>query len=130
MGWESTTMKSKEVEFLSQGVAVRGDLLLPDGDGPHPVVVMARGWCYVKELRQPQYALECVDRGLGPLISEDRTPGAGDGERRQHLDPWAQSEDYRSGISCGEARPDIDAGRIGVWGISNSGGHALLLGAG
>jgi fermentation-respiration switch protein FrsA (DUF1100 family) len=129
MGWESTTMKSKEVEFLSQGVAVRGDLLLPDGDGPHPVVVMAGGWCYVKELRQPQYAREFVERGFAALIFDYRTLGASDGEPRQHLDPWAQVEDYRNAISYLETRPDIDADRIGVWGISYSGGHVLILGA-
>src|SRR5260370_34907239 len=128
MGWESTTMKSKEAEFRSRGVAVGGDLLLPDGDGPHPVVVMAGGWCYVKELRQPQYAQEFVERGFAALIFDYRTLGASDGEPRQHLDPWAQIEDYRNAISYLETRPDIDADRIGVWGISYSGGRGPLLG--
>ena len=122
-------MRSTEVEFRSDGVTVRGDLLLPDGDGPHPVVVMAGGWCYVKELRQPQYAQEFVERGFAALIFDYRTIGASDGEPRQHLDPWAQIEDYRNAISYLETRPDIDADRIGVWGISYSGGHVLILGA-
>lgn len=122
-------MQTKEVEFLSAGVTVRGDLLLPDTDGPHPVVVMAGGWCYVKELRQPQYAQEFVERGFAALIFDYRTLGASDGEPRQHLDPWAQIEDYRNAISYLETRPDIDPDRIGVWGISYSGGHVLILGA-
>ncbi len=45
-------MSTQEVEFQSGGVTVRGDLYLPEGDGPFPVVVMAGGWCYVKELLQ------------------------------------------------------------------------------
>ena len=49
-------MTTQAVEFRSGGEVVRGDLYLPEGDGPFPVVVMAGGWCYVKELRQPQYA--------------------------------------------------------------------------
>lgn len=122
-------MKSMEVEFLSEGVTVRADLLLPEGDGPHPVVVMAGGWCYVKELRQPQYAAEFVRRGFAALIFDYRTIGASDGEPRQHLDPWWEIEDYRNAISYLETRPDIDSGRIGVWGISYSGGHVLILGA-
>jgi fermentation-respiration switch protein FrsA (DUF1100 family) len=122
-------MKSHEIEFQSEGVTVRGDLLLPDGDGPHPVVVMAGGWCYVKELRQPQYAEEFVKRGFAALIFDYRTIGASDGAPRQHLDPWGQIEDYRNAISYLETRTDIDPERVGVWGISYSGGHVLVLGA-
>jgi NAD(P)-dependent dehydrogenase (short-subunit alcohol dehydrogenase family)/fermentation-respiration switch protein FrsA (DUF1100 family) len=122
-------VRSVEVEFLSERIAVRGDLLLPDENGPHPVVVIAGGWCYVKELREPQYAKEFVDRGFAALIFDYRTLGASDGEPRQHLDPWAQVEDYRNAISYLETRADIDADRIGVWGISYGGGHVLILGA-
>lgn len=122
-------MRSEEVEFSSEGVTVRGDLLLPEGKGPFPVVVMAGGWCYVKELRQPQYAQEFVDRGFATLIFDYRTIGASDGEPRQHLDPWGQIADYRNAITYLETREDIDPERIGAWGISYSGGHVIILGA-
>ena len=42
-------MKTR-VTFASKGIEIVGDLYLPEGDGPFPVVVMAGGWCYVKEL--------------------------------------------------------------------------------
>jgi fermentation-respiration switch protein FrsA (DUF1100 family) len=122
-------MVSEEIEFLSDGETVRGDLYLPVGDGPHPVIVMAGGWCYVKELRQPQYAAEFVERGFAALIFDYRHIGASEGLPRQHLDPWKQIEDYRNAITYLENRPDIDADRIGAWGISYSGGHVLILGA-
>jgi hypothetical protein len=122
-------MASQEVEFKSGGVTVRGDLYLPEGEGPHPVIVMAGGWCYVKELRQPQYAAEFVKRGFAALIFDYRYMGASDGEPRQHIDPWQQIEDYRHAIDYLETRSDIDADRIGSWGISYSGGHQLILGA-
>lgn len=122
-------MRSEEVEFSSEGVTVRGDLQLPEGKGPFPVVVMAGGWCYVKELRQPQYAQEFVDRGFATLIFDYRTIGASDGEPRQHLDPWGQIADYRNAITYLETREDIDPERIGAWGISYSGGHVIILGA-
>jgi fermentation-respiration switch protein FrsA (DUF1100 family) len=118
-----------EVEFGSGGDTVRGDLYVPEGEGPFPAVVMAGGWCYVKELRQPQYAQEFVDRGFAALIFDYRRLGASDGEPRQHLDPWDQIEDYKNAISFLEGRSDIDADRIGAWGISYSGGHVLILGA-
>jgi fermentation-respiration switch protein FrsA (DUF1100 family) len=119
----------REVEFTSGGEIVRGDLLLPDGDGPFPLVVMAGGWCYVKELRQPQYAAEFVRRGLAALIFDYRRMGASDGEPRQHIEPWDQIEDYKNAITFAESLPEVDQSRIGVWGISYSGGHVLIVGA-
>src|SRR5260370_10255163 len=109
MGWESTTMKSKEVEFLSQGVAVRGDLLLPDGDGPFPTVVMAGGWCYVKELRQPQYAAEFVKRGFAALVFDYRRMGASGGQPRQHLEPWHQIAHYKAAITVLATLQEVDS---------------------
>ena len=122
-------MSVKEVEFDSCGVRIRADLLLPEGSGPFPVVVMAGGWCYVKELRQPQYAQEFVDRGFAALIFDYRCMGASDGHPRQHIDPWAQIEDYQNAISWVETQRELDSERIGAWGISYSGGHVLILGA-
>jgi len=119
----------EEVSFESDGVVIRGDLYLPDGPGPHPTVVMAGGWCYVKELRQPNYAKAFVDAGMAALIFDYRNLGASDGEIRQHLDPWQQIEDYKNAISFVETRDDLDADRIAAWGISYSGGHALILAA-
>jgi uncharacterized protein len=119
----------REVEFTSGGETVRGDLLLPEGDGPFPVVVMAGGWCYVKELRQPQYASEFVRRGFAALIFDYRRMGASDGQPRQHIEPWDQIEDYKNAITYVSTLPEIDATRIGIWGISYSGGHVLIVGA-
>lgn len=122
-------MAQREVEFTSGGETVRGDLLLPDGDGPFPVVVMAGGWCYVKELRQPQYAQDFVRRGFAALIFDYRRMGASDGQPRQHIEPWDQIEDYKNAITFVSSLPEIDASRIGIWGISYSGGHVLIVGA-
>jgi fermentation-respiration switch protein FrsA (DUF1100 family) len=122
-------MNAEEVSFKCNGVVVRGDLYLPDGPGPHPTVVMAGGWCYVKELRQPDYATAFVDAGMAALIFDYRNLGASDGEPRQHLDPWGQIEDYKTAITYVESRSELDSDRIGVWGISYSGGHALILAA-
>ena len=118
-----------EIEFQSNGVTCRGDLTLPDGPGPHPVVVMAGGWCYVKEIVMPHYAGYIQDAGLATLIFDYRRLGASDGEPRQHLDPWDQIEDYKNAISFAESQPELDENRIAVWGISYSGGHVLILGA-
>ena len=118
-----------DVQFTSEGVTVRGHLYLPEGDGPFPIVVMAGGWCYVKELVQPTYAEAFVGRGCAALVFDYRNFGDSDGTPRQHLDPWRQIEDYKNAISYAETLEMVDRERIGVWGISYSGGHALVVGA-
>src|SRR5262245_43065608 len=120
----------RDVELRSEGTTVRAHLYLPEvGRGPHPVVVMAGGWCYVKELVQPEYARVFADAGVAALVFDYRNFGASDGEPRQHLDPWAQIEDYRNAISWVETRAGLDPARIAIWGISYSGGHVLVVGA-
>jgi fermentation-respiration switch protein FrsA (DUF1100 family) len=118
---------SREVEFTSDGVTVRADFYVPEGDGPFPVVVMAGGWCYVKELRQPHYARAFNRAGYAALVFDYRHLGASDGQPRQHIDPWKQIADYRQAISWVAEQPEIDASRIATWGISYSGGHSLVV---
>jgi uncharacterized protein len=117
----------RDIEFGSGGERVRGWLYTPDGgSGPFPAVVMAGGWCYVKELVQPHVAERVAATGLAAILFDYRNFGSSDGARRQHIDPNAQIEDYRNAISFAETLDEVDAGRIGVWGLSYSGGHALI----
>ncbi|MEQ8718268.1 MAG: alpha/beta fold hydrolase [Acidimicrobiales bacterium] len=118
----------ESASFQSHGDTVEGLWFRPEGPGPHPTVVMAGGWCYVKELVQPRYAQAFARAGVAALIFDYRRLGASGGTPRQHLDPWAQIEDYRNAISYVETRDDADPDRIAVWGISYSGGHVLVVG--
>jgi fermentation-respiration switch protein FrsA (DUF1100 family) len=105
-------------------------MFTPDeGEGPFPVVVMSGGWCYVKEIVQPTYAEMFAHAGVAALLFDYRNFGDSDGERRQHIDPSMQIEDYRNAISLAESLPEVDPSRIGVWGLSYSGGHSLVLAA-
>lgn len=120
----------RDVEFRSEGETIRGWLYTPDqGTGPYPVVIMAGGWCYVKELVQPDYAEMFANAGMGALLFDYRNFGASDGTRRQHIDPNAQIQDYKNAISFAETLDEIDSERVGVWGLSYSGGHSLIVGA-
>ena len=55
--------------------------------------------------------------------------GESTGEPRQHINPWDQIEDYRNALGFAETLPGIDRKRTGIWGISYSGGHALVAAA-
>jgi fermentation-respiration switch protein FrsA (DUF1100 family) len=122
-------MRRIDIEFASEGTTCRGWLFVPDGEGPFPAVALAGGWCYVRELVMPYYARAFAEAGLAALVFDYRNLGVSDGEPRQHLDPRGQIRDYRNALSFLERRADIDADRLAVWGISYSGGHALILGA-
>jgi uncharacterized protein len=122
-------MRRVDIEFASEGTTCRGWLFLPDGDGPFPAVALAGGWCYVRELIMPYYAQAFAEAGIAALVFDYRNLGVSAGEPRQHLDPWAQIRDYRNALNFLERRAEIDASRLAVWGISYSGGHALILGA-
>jgi uncharacterized protein len=90
---------------------------------------LAGGWCYVREIVMPAYAQAFAQAGVNAMIFDYRNLGVSDGDNRQHLDPWAQIRDYQNALSFLERRDDVDPQRIGVWGISYSGGHALILAA-
>ena len=120
----------KTVEFNSLGDSCKGVLYLPDdANGPVPLVIMAGGWCYTKEIVMPHYAKSFHGLGVGYLIFDYRRFGESEGEPRQHIDPWDQIEDYRNAISYAESLSEIDSDKIGIWGISYSGGHVLVTAA-
>lgn len=120
-----------DVEFAAEdGVALRGWLYRPDdGDGPHPVIVMAHGFSATKEMHLEAFAEVFADAGFAVLVYDNRNLGASDGEPRGEIDPWQQVRDYRTAITWVSGRPEIDGLRVGVWGSSYSGGHVLVVAA-
>jgi pimeloyl-ACP methyl ester carboxylesterase len=118
-----------DVAFNSEGDTCRAWLYKADGDGRKPTVVLAGGWCYVREIVMPTYAEAFAKAGINAMVFDYRNLGVSDGDNRQHLDPWAQIRDYQNAISFLERHDSVDPDRIGVWGISYSGGHALILAA-
>ncbi|MDO8209558.1 alpha/beta hydrolase [Conexibacter sp. CPCC 206217] len=125
----TTSARPLSLTIPSHGESLDALLYLPAGEGPHPAVVLAGGWCYVKEVAMPLFGEVLADNGIAALLVDYRGFGGSTGEPRRHIDPWAQLEDYRNAISYLETRADVDAERLGAWGISYSGGHALILGA-
>jgi uncharacterized protein len=123
-------MQRDDVEFDAEGgVKLRGWLFVPEGSGPHPAITMAHGYAGVREQGIEPFARAFADAGFVVLLHDHRNFGASDGEPRQDVDPWRQIADWRRAISFLESRPEVDADRIGLWGTSYAGGHAIVLGA-
>jgi uncharacterized protein len=120
----------QDVEFTVEGdVTLRGWLFVPDGAGPHPGITMAHGFAGVKEHGLERFARLFADAGFVVLVHDHRGFGASDGSPRFDVDPWVQIADWRRAISYLESHPGVDPDRIGLWGTSYGGGHAIVLGA-
>lgn len=123
-------MARRDIEFDAEGTTLRGWFYPSEtDDGPAPVVVMAHGLSAVKEMYLDEYAAAFAAAGLAAFVFDNRTFGASDGQPRQEIDPVQQVRDYRHAITCAIGLPEVDPSRVGVWGSSYSGGHALVLGA-
>jgi fermentation-respiration switch protein FrsA (DUF1100 family) len=123
-------VQRQDVEFPAEGgVTLRGWLFIPDGPAPHPAITMAHGFAGVKEHGLDRFARAFADAGFVVLVHDHRGFGASDGAPRFDIDPWVQIADWRRAISFLESHPAVDADRIGLWGTSYAGGHAIVLGA-
>jgi hypothetical protein len=120
----------QDIEFDAEGTTLRGWLYVPDGAaGPAPTIVMCHGYSAVKELFLDAFAEVFCEAGFCALVYDNRNLGASDGEPRQEIDPWAQVREYRHAITFARTLDEVDSDRIGIWGSSYSGAHALVVGA-
>jgi fermentation-respiration switch protein FrsA (DUF1100 family) len=119
-----------DVEFDAEGgVKLRGWLFVPPGTGRRPAITMAHGYAGVKEHGIEPFAQAFAEAGFVVLLHDHRGFGASDGLPRHDVDPWRQIADWRRAISFLESLDVVDPDRIGLWGTSYAGGHALVLGA-
>jgi uncharacterized protein len=123
-------MRRDDVEFAVEGgVTLRGWLFVPDGPAPHPAITLAHGFAGVKEHGLERFATAFAEAGFVVLVHDHRGFGASDGSPRFDVDPWIQIADWRRAISFLQSQPVVDENRIGLWGTSYAGGHAIVLGA-
>ena len=111
------------------GIELGAWLFLPKGDGIRPAITMAHGFGGTKEHGLERFALAFAAAGFVVLVHDHRNFGTSGGDLRGDIDPWQQIADWRRAISYLESRPEVDPTRIGLWGTSYAGGHALVLGA-
>lgn len=123
-------VQQQTAEFaVDVDVTLRAWLFVPDAPGPHPAITMAHGFAGVKEHGLQRFAQLFAAAGFVVLVHDHRGFGASGGTPRNDIDPWLQIADWRMAISYLETHPAVDAARIGIWGTSYAGGHAIVLGA-
>jgi fermentation-respiration switch protein FrsA (DUF1100 family) len=126
----SSEYTTELVEFDSAGVTLRGTLRTPVGPGPWPAVISTHGFAFVEaSFGLHDYPGTFAAAGMVSLSYDHPHTGRSDGEPRQELDPVAQQRAYSDAITYLSALESVDAGRIGIWGTSFSGGHVLAVAA-
>jgi 2,6-dihydroxypseudooxynicotine hydrolase len=110
----------ERVEIPYEGKALAGILRKPPGYDRPPVVVMAVGLDSTKEEGEA-YENPFLARGIATLIFDG--PGQGEGQY-----DFAIRGDYEAAVKAVidyvETRRDLDATRIGMWGVSLGGYYA------
>ncbi len=122
-------MRDDVVITMPDGVDLAAWFYRPDGDGPFPTVVMSHGFTALRRMGLDVDASVFRDAGLACVVYDHRNWGDSGGEPRHETDPWRQLDDMREVLTWARSRPEVDPDRIGVWGTSYSGGHALMMGA-
>jgi fermentation-respiration switch protein FrsA (DUF1100 family) len=90
---------------------------------------MSHGFSAVKEQGLAAFAERFAAGGLVALVFDHRHLGASDGDERGRIVAQEQHDDTRSALDWLTQQAGVDIDRIGIWGSSYSGGHAVFIGA-
>lgn len=128
-------MPRQDIEFkTTDHVTLRGWMYKP-ADAPKklPCLVISHGYTGLKEMFLDKVADRLVSAlPIACLVYDQRGFGESDqkdGAPRSEIIAAHQASDKQDAITYAQSRPDIDATKIGLWGYSFSGGHALWLAA-
>jgi len=118
--------------FTCQQTTCDAELWLPalqNNEARPPVIVMAHGFGALRDWGLAPFAEHFVRAGFAVLQFDFRGFGQSGGSTRRVVDGKAHVEDWHSALDAIAQHPRVDPERIGIWGVSFSGGQALAIGA-
>ena len=115
---EQHVVREESVRFASGKVNLAGTLVLPEGPGAHPAVVLFHG--SGPQARDLFTARWFASQGVAALAYDKRGVGESAGDFR--VIPFMElCDDGLAAIGYLKSRNEIDAKRIGAWGLSQGG---------
>ena len=115
---EAKGVREEPVRFQNRDATLAGTLFVPEGGGLHPAVVIYHG--SGPEERNTLMGHWFAEQGVACLTYDKRGVGESTGDFR--TTPFMDLvSDGLAGIDLLKSRRDIDARRIGVWGLSQGG---------
>lgn len=123
------TFRRLNADFESDGQRCAAWLFLPVGVERPPVVVMAHGFAAERTFKLPEIAERFTQLGIAALVFDYRHLGASEGSPHGLVCVKRQLADIKAAIAHLRQRDDVDAARLGLWGTSFGGGHAITVAA-
>lgn len=117
------------LSFRSGGEICAAWLTLPEGEGPHPVVVLVHGGGATHAMILEQYERRFSGAGLAVLAFDFRHLGESGGEPRQLMSLKRYFEDIDAALAFVRTRPELDANRVALWGTSFGASHVVATAA-
>jgi pimeloyl-ACP methyl ester carboxylesterase len=115
---ENRGIREETVHFASDGITLAGTLVLPEGSQTHSAVVLFHG--SGPQTRDLFTARWFASEGIAALAYDKRGVGESSGDFRK-VPLMELSDDGLGALKYLKSRKEIDAKRIGVWGLSQGG---------
>ncbi len=144
-------MLSRALSLFSEGTRVAAAVYTPDSPAPeggYPAILLCHGWGGLKSQLVP-YAELFAGAGFVAMVFDYRGWGESDGRiiadveapplleagrrtltvtvLREIVDPVDQTTDVRNCLAVLASEPGVNPARIGIWGTSYGGGHAVFI---
>jgi len=111
--------KEERVTFKNGDVNLGGTLILPAQTGRHAVIIVTPGDYGTNRNQLRMWAHNFVSRGIAALIFDSR--GAGESTGPVNSSSFSDlANDVLAGVQALKERRDINPGKIGLFGFSNS----------
>jgi len=123
------TVVRRDEDVTSRGTRCAAWLYRPEAVEDPPVVVMAHGFGCERDWRLPAFAERFAAAGIAVLLFDYRSVGDSDGTPRNVISATAQVRDWKAAVAHARGLADVDGSRLGLWGDSFSGGHAVTVAA-
>ena len=124
-------MPTQPVSFYSEGTRLAGDLFLPDGlssSEKRAGIVLCHGYTGVRNLYLPDTAKALTDAGYVVLTFDYKGWGDSDGPKSR-LAPYGRVIDSQAAVTFLGTQPNVDAGRLGIYGTSYGGATVVWTAA-
>ena len=117
-------MQSEAAEFYADGVRLAGTFTHSQTGTTSPAIICVHGYTGRKETYMPPFVRDLTAAGFHTLDFYHRGFGDSDGIANR-IDPEEQVRDILAARVWLAQRPDVDAARIGLMGLSHGGGASI-----
>lgn len=130
-GAPARAVRERTIQFPCGDILLAGTVLLPPGQSRHPAIVVLHGSGPATRdfVLYRNAAGLFVKNGFAVLVFDKRGTGASGGAFVEAPDLRASAADASAAVAFMASQPEVDASRLGVWGISQGGWVAQILGA-